>query len=87
MRRCASAYLNHFAYVEEHGGSKTVWLPDLLRFYWKDFGGNRAKVLHNVMKLSNKEMQVKLDAIINQSANTKPKVNFISFDWTEMIVL
>jgi len=92
MRRCAISYMDHFAYIEGSGtGPKTVWLPDVLRFYWKDFGGNRAKVLHNVMKLVNREMQVKLDAIItasNTSATaSKPKVNFISFDWTEMIVL
>ena len=91
MRRCASAYMDHFAYIETTSTSKTVWLPDVLRFYWKDFGGNRAKVLHNVLKLSNKEMQVKLEAIItacnSSSTTSKPKVNFISYDWTEVIVL
>jgi hypothetical protein len=93
MRRCAISYMDHFAYIEgsTNDGPKTVWLPDVLRFYWKDFGGNRAKVLHNVMKLVNREMQVKLDAIISASNTSatasKPKVNFISFDWTEMIVL
>ncbi len=93
MRRCAISYLDRFAFIETNvqTKAKTVWLPDLIRFYWKDFGGNRTKVLQNVMKLSQKEMQVKLEAIILASnsgnANNKPKVNFISYDWTETIVL
>ena len=91
MRRCAISYMFHFAYIEYGATGKTVWLPDVLRFYWKDFGGNRAKVLHNVMKLVGRDVQVKLDAIIaasnSSSTASKPKVNFISFDWTEMIVL
>lgn len=83
------SYMEKFVFIETHmiTRAKTVWLPDLIRFYWKDFGGNRAKVLHNVMKLSNREMQAKLDAVINSSANVKPKVNFVSFDWSEMIVM
>ncbi len=93
MRRCAISYIDRFAFIETHVATKakTVWLPDVIRFYWKDFGGNRAKVLHNVMKLSHKEMQGKLEAIIaasnSASANAKPKVNFISYDWSEMIIL
>lgn len=93
MRRCAISYLDHFAYIENGNSTtgKTVWLPDVLRYYWKDFGGNRAKVLHNVMKLVNRDMQGKLHQIITASNNSatasKPKVNFIAFDWTEMIVL
>ena len=85
MKKCAANYIEHFLWVEH--STKTVWLPEMFRFYWKDFGGNRAKVLSNICTklLAGTQFGAELEPILCGS-NAKPKVNFVTFDWTEMIV-
>ncbi len=84
LRRCAISYLSHISYVDLK--TKTAFIPDIVRFYWRDFGGNRNKVLYNVARLTVAPVKHQIEEIL-EGTNAKPKVNFIGYDWNETIVL
>lgn len=84
IRRSAINYLSHFSYVDSK--SKTAFVPDVVRFYWRDFGGNRNKVLQNVAKLTTSPLRHQIEELV-EGANAKPRVNFIAYDWNETIIL
>jgi hypothetical protein len=60
--------------------SKTIAVPELLKFYWADFGGTRRKVVAFIATLVEEGLAKQLELILADQA--KPKVVFIQYDWS-----
>eukprot|EP01038_Epipyxis_sp_PR26KG_P006958 gene6958-9513_t len=61
---------------------KSVELPGLIKIYWADFGGNRAKVLKMIYNMSEAQFASDLKPYMASIEGTKPKVEFAPVDWT-----
>jgi hypothetical protein len=55
-------------------------LPDIMRVYWKDFGGERNSVVNLVRRHHSKQFSDTVKA-------SRPKITFHPMDWTPAIVL
>ena len=64
---------------------KTLHLPELIQFYWKDFGGSYMNVCALISKKGSSSIQADLKALM--SATSHPKVTFTPYDWNACIVL
>eukprot|EP01041_Mallomonas_annulata_P008002 gene8002-16380_t len=84
MKKCAAVYLTSQVLVDK--SSRSVTLPEILRFYWKDFGGTRAKVLKYISLLTSPPLSTDLKILLADET-TKVKVNFASFDWAPVLIL
>jgi hypothetical protein len=58
----------------------TLKLPDIMRVYWKDFGGERNSVVNLVRRHHTKQFS---DTV----KQCKPKVTFHAMDWIPILVL
>ena len=65
--------------------NKTITLPGLMRIYWADFGGNRAKVLRVIAQLSGSQFAAELKPYFSPLEGIRAKVEFAKLDWTPML--
>jgi hypothetical protein len=61
-------------------------LPEIFKWYWRDFGENKQAVLATVMRLVGKESWLYQD-IVKYVDLQKPKVVYSPFDWRFVLVL
>lgn len=62
--------------------NKAISLPGLMRIYWADFGGNRAKVLRAISNLSGSQLASELKPYLSPVEGLKARVEFTKLDWT-----
>lgn len=72
-------------YVKLDPQAKTITLPGLMRIYWADFGGNRAKVLRTIAQLSGSAFASEMKPYMNPMEGLKAKVEFAKIDWTPLL--
>jgi hypothetical protein len=78
--------LEHYAalFIRQHVrldvDKKLLELPDILRIYTKDFGGDKSSVVRFARRKHTKEFAEKV-------AKLQPKVTFISVDWTPALIM
>mgnify|MGYP000666284092 CR=1 FL=1 len=72
-------------YVKMDAHAKTITLPALLRIYWADFGGNRAKVLRTIAQLSGSQFAAEMKPYMSPMEGLKAKVEFAKLDWTPLL--
>ncbi len=60
--------------------TKTVYLPEIIKYYWKDFGGSRKSVVQTVQTLVANPLAADIAYMLKD--NDKPRVVVIPFDWT-----
>lgn len=86
MRKYARRFFQE--HVKLDAASHTIGLPAIIKIFWVDFGGNRARVLRVVSQLSGSSCAASLKPYCSSSAEgVKPKVEFAPLEWTPMIVL
>ena len=62
-----------------------MYLPEIIKYYWKDFGGSRKSVVQIVHSLVSNQLAADIAHIVKE--NDKPRVVIIPFDWTFCIQL
>jgi hypothetical protein len=72
-------------YVKLDAAGKTITLPAIMRIYWADFGGNRAKVLRTVAHLSGSQFAADMKPYMSPLEGIKAKVEFAKLDWTPLL--
>ena len=65
--------------------TKTLYLPELIQFYWKDFGGSYVSVCAMVQNDGEPTVQADLRNLLAVTAH--PKVVFVPYDWNACLVL
>lgn len=83
IRAFASRYLSNT--VKADLATKTLYLPELIQFYWKDFGGSYVSVCAMVQNDGEPTVQVDLRNLLAVTAH--PKVVFVPYDWNACLVL
>lgn len=84
MRRSTAQYLQEHIQVDKK--NKSILVPEQFRWYWKDFGGAKMKVLNTVIHLC---ADTAVAADINEllKLTQKPRIAFVNFDWTFVLKL
>jgi hypothetical protein len=72
-------------YVKLDAGNKTITLPALMRIYWADFGGNRAKVLRTIAQLSGSQFASEMKPYMSPLEGIRAKVEFAKIDWAPLL--
>ncbi len=76
-------------YVRLNVEKKVIYLPEIFRVYWKDFGNKneniRSEVIKKIYKYSSKNFSTALKALID--GNVKPSISFDVHDWTPQLIL
>ena len=80
MKHRAGRYFREF--IKLDAANKTILLPRLMRMYWVDFGGSRAKVLRYISVMSGAQFAAELKPYIE---SMQAKVDFSKLDWTPLI--
>ena len=65
-----------------HSAQKSIAIPEIVRFFSKDFGGK--KVVHNLMGLVGPQLAMDIADLLKDTP--KPKITYIPFDWSFKIV-
>jgi hypothetical protein len=66
--------------------SKTLLLPEIFKWYWRDFGESKKAVLATVLLLLGKDSSLSHDIVKHIDPN-KPKIAHLPFDWRFVLVL
>lgn len=61
-------------------------LPEVFKWYWRDFGGSKKAVLNQVMFLLGKDTALFQD-IQQHIDQNKPRIGHIPFDWKYAILI
>jgi hypothetical protein len=97
LRRAACTYLLTHARVDRclspllslltaGSASRTLILPEIFKWYWRDFGENKQAVLATVLRLAGKESWLHHD-IVKYVDQHKPKIAHSPFDWRFVLVI
>ena len=66
--------------------NKVLYLPELLKWYSKDFGGTTKNILTNVRQLLGKDTQL-FEDITRHIDQNKPNIAYIPFNWNFEFVI
>ena len=84
LRRSTTQYLQE--YVEVDHKNKTILVPEYFKWYWKDFGGAKLKVLNTVIHLcSDTTVASEINALLQ--ITHKPRISFVNYDWSFVLKL
>ena len=76
-------------YLHEHvkldPTARTITLPGLMRIYWADFGGNRAKALRIVAQIAGSQFASEMKPYQSPLEGLKAKVEFAKIDWAPLL--
>eukprot|EP00603_Paraphysomonas_imperforata_P007903 CAMPEP_0114417838 /NCGR_PEP_ID=MMETSP0103-20121206/3177_1 /TAXON_ID=37642 ORGANISM="Paraphysomonas imperforata, Strain PA2" /NCGR_SAMPLE_ID=MMETSP0103 /ASSEMBLY_ACC=CAM_ASM_000201 /LENGTH=1467 /DNA_ID=CAMNT_0001586157 /DNA_START=55 /DNA_END=4455 /DNA_ORIENTATION=- len=78
MRRSTAQYLQEHIQVDKK--NKSILVPEQFRWYWKDFGGAKMKVLNTVIHLC-ADTAVAAEIADLLKITQKPRIAFVNFDW------
>jgi hypothetical protein len=85
LKQCARRFFHEFVKLDP--ANKTIWLPFVMRVYWADFGGNRAKVLRTMAQLSGSQFSAEIKPYFSPLEGMKAKVDWLKLDWTPQIAI
>ncbi|KAJ1432491.1 hypothetical protein B484DRAFT_28599 [Ochromonadaceae sp. CCMP2298] len=83
VKHYARRYFHEFVRLDPD--NKCIVLPELIKYYWADFGGNRAKVLKTIAQISGAQFATAMKPFISPAAGVKAKVEFSKFDWSPVL--
>jgi hypothetical protein len=84
MRRSTAQYLQEHIQIDHK--NKVILVPEQFRWYWKDFGGAKMKVLNTVIHLcADSPVAVEITALLK--VTQKPRIAFVNFDWNFVLKL
>lgn len=83
MKYFARRFFHEFVKLDPF--NKTITLPGLMRVYWADFGGNRAKVLRVIAQMSGSAFATELKPYLSPLEGMRAKVEFAKLDWTPLL--
>ena len=87
LEKLAQSYITE--YVRLNVEKKVIYLPEIFRVYWKDFGSKneniRGEVIKKIYKYSSKKVSSALKALID--SNVRPSISFDVHDWTPQLIL
>eukprot|EP00602_Paraphysomonas_sp_CaronLab_P003946 CAMPEP_0185018462 /NCGR_PEP_ID=MMETSP1103-20130426/1172_1 /TAXON_ID=36769 /ORGANISM="Paraphysomonas bandaiensis, Strain Caron Lab Isolate" /LENGTH=1414 /DNA_ID=CAMNT_0027548275 /DNA_START=447 /DNA_END=4691 /DNA_ORIENTATION=- len=84
LKRAAAAYLHSHARVDSK--TRTLLLPEVFKWYWRDFGGSKKAVLNTVLLLIGRDSKL-YDDITKYVDQTKPRISHIPYDWTLVLLM
>jgi len=79
MKHYARRFLTEYVVLDP--GNKTITLPGLLKYYWADFGGNRARVMKVIAQIAGSQFATDLKPYLSAVDGMRAKVEFAKFDW------
>jgi hypothetical protein len=68
-----------------HRNTKSLYLPELLQFYWKDFNSSALNVCKAIMGDGPAALQADVAKLLELTQN--PKIVYVPYDWTPAFVL
>lgn len=83
LEKYASKYIEEMVRLDMD--KKIVYLPELFRIYWKDFGGSRNEVIRKLYKYGPKSFSNNLKEMADKGI--KPNIVFDVLDWSPMLIL
>jgi hypothetical protein len=84
MRRSTAQYLQEYIQIDKK--NKVIMVPEQFRWYWKDFGGAKMKVLNTVIHLcADTPVASEISELLK--ITQKPRISFVNFDWTFVLKL
>ena len=66
--------------------NRTLMLPEIFKWYWRDFGGSKKAVLNTVTQLLGHDTTLFQD-IAQYIDQNKPRIGYIPFEWKYAMVI
>eukprot|EP00981_Chlorochromonas_danica_P010228 scaffold3058_cov165-Ochromonas_danica.AAC.19 len=85
MRRCSKQFF--LESVKLDLVHRTIVLPEIIRFYWADFGKKQSDVLKHITNIAGSNFATRIRDYVNALDSPAVKTTFMSFDWTPMFIL
>lgn len=88
IKSIASSYLSSHVKVVSSSSKQVVYLPDIVRVFWEDFGGKRKKVLRHIYKLlpPGEVADIIKAKVKGENNGSSSDIEFIPWDWTPALV-
>lgn len=69
-----------------YSATKTLLLPEIFKWYWRDFGESKKAVLTTVLHLLGRDSWLTQE-ILKHIDQNKPKIAHIPFDWRFVLII
>jgi len=84
LEKCAAHFLAEYVRIDVD--RRTVFLPEIFKIYWQDFGGHRKDIIKLLLIHAPKKLSDTLKAMLKQDKNL-PSLVFDNLDWSPTFVI